>query len=338
MKHFLPAVCYHPTEIMFIDDNRKFLKNINTWLNQDELSYKTFDNPVVALKFLIEEYDPHPFTDHCLYHTNLDELTPLDCAELGVSIRKIQNEMYRQKRFSEISVIVVDYAMPGLNGVDFCAKLQGLPIKKIMLTGEADERLGIKAFNEGLIDQFIRKEDPDFYTTINNAIHDMQVTYFQDLSCRIVDSLKSLSPSMSFLTDPVFIDFFDDFCNSIQPTEYYLMDQFGSFIFLDKLGSPQWLVVKNETEISSLLEFAKSGDNVPHEVIRLLAERRHIPYFHTDKEITETAPAQWLSFMRLAQKLQGKKDTYYYTIITDPKAHDIGDILSFEKYMQERNR
>jgi len=332
MRHFLPAVCYHPTTVVFIDDNREFLQHVTKWLNHDEFAYRTFDHPKIALEFLTRTYHPHPFTERCTYQPSGD--TPWDCSELGINIRNIHHEMHNPKRFAEIGVIVVDYAMPGMNGIELCTKLEGLPFKKIMLTGEADEHLAVTAFNHGIIDHFIRKDDANFYALINQAIREMQAAYFQNSSLKVIDAFANLYPPKKFLADPVFINFFDGIFNALHPAEYYLTDQDGGFTFLDTAGRPQWLAVKNQEEMASFATYAAEADIKQEEVIKLLKELRAIPYFHTDEEMRNTGVEEWLPFMHPAQCLRGEKDTYYYAIISNSKAHDIGDVLSFAKYLK----
>ena len=68
--------------------------------------------------------------------------------------------IYNKERFGETSVVVVDFAMPQMNGEEFCRKLgqlKGNSVKIIMLTGEADEEMAVRLFNAGVIDKFLRK-------------------------------------------------------------------------------------------------------------------------------------------------------------------------------------
>jgi CheY-like chemotaxis protein len=62
-----------------------------------------------------------------------------------------------QHRFDEVSVIICDYQMPSMKGTDFFAALGDIPQKRILLTGEADESVAVKAFNDGVIDKFLTK-------------------------------------------------------------------------------------------------------------------------------------------------------------------------------------
>jgi hypothetical protein len=81
----------------------------------------------------------------------------------------------------------------------------------------------------------------------------------------------------------------------------------------------------------ALAEFAKI-EQTDEKLVKVLTECSQTPYFHTDEEL-QTPPEKWHKFMHPAQKLEGK-ETYYYAVITDPKAYEIGDVLSFRKYCE----
>jgi len=331
MEKYLPAVCYHPTTVVIVDDNRKFLESLQLELDPKQACYCAFDDSTKALEYLTKEYRFDPFPNRCLLHPVEEQL---EHRTVDIDVRAIHNEANNKKRFAEISVLVIDYAMPNLNGFDLCQKLQKKPFKKILLTCEADESLAIKAFNSGIIDMFIRKNSPDFAATINNAIHDLQKKYFHELSKLIINCLiTNYEYKSEFLTDAGFIDFFEEVFTDLNMSEYYLMDSLGSFMFLDYQGKAKWLVVKNEAEMQGLTEFAVN-ENAPKKIISALTKRSHIPYFHTDDEL-QTPPANWWKYMHPAKVL--KHDAvYYYAIISDAKAYSIdGKILSFADYCKK---
>jgi CheY-like chemotaxis protein len=329
MIKFLPSVCYFPSTVVLVDDNLPFLEGLPVQLNSGKAHYRLFDRPQEALDFLSVKYQFNPFYNHCISRTD-DELP--EHRIIDFDVRKIHKESLNPSRFAEISVLVIDYAMPGLTGLDICTKLKDKPYKKILLTGEADEFLAVKAFNEGIINKFIRKDAPNFEATINEAIQELQKKYFQDLSSSLVHALVTNTKIHSkFLKDQVFIDFFEPLAEKLKMAEFYLMDAEGSFMFLDVNGAPKWLVVKSAHEMHALAEFAKI-EQTDAKLVKALTECSQIPYFHTDEEL-QTPPEKWHKFMHPAQKLEGK-ETYYYAVITDPKAHEIGDVLSFRKYCE----
>lgn len=333
MTNFLPALCYHPTTVVFIDDNQNFLQNIRFELDYTKAVYRFFNDPIAALKAL-EQYNFSPFTDRCL---NRADDAP-NCPKLEAQLRKIHCESHNPKRFEEISTLVVDYAMPQLNGVELCEKLKSLPIKKIILTAEADEKLAVQAFNAGIIDQFIRKDQKDFSQLLNNIICEMQLKYFQNLSQIVADNLKRAKEEdeSPFLSDPVFRDFFDKTYNSLNAVEYYLMNYSGGFMFLDINGKPTCLAVKTHSEMQDDANYSNFYD-APSEITNVIKECKEITYFHTDQELDDVAPPQWGPFLHPTQRLEGKLDIYYYAIITDLKKYQIGEVLSFAKYCEKNN-
>lgn len=331
MATYLPAVCYFPTTVVLIDDDRKFLNSVEGLLDFNQASFEFFDNSTKALGFLIAN-KADPFTKRCILSPEEEEL---DHRTLDIDVRAIHREAANPRRFAEISVVVSDYAMPAMNGLELCEQLKDKPYKKLLLTCEADEKLAVQAFNAGLIDKFVRKDVPNFEATINQAIHDLQKQYFHDLSRTIVNALiaDAMQPA-TFFTDPAFINRFEEIAKQARMTEFYLIDSAGSFMFLDVNGIPKWLAVKNEAEMQGFAEYARDADEKNAEVIKLLKERRVVPYFHTDEDL-QTGAEDWLPYLHPAQKISGK-DVYYYSLITNPKTYSVGKISSFVEYCKKK--
>jgi CheY-like chemotaxis protein len=332
MINFLPSVCYFPTTVIFVDDNLPFLEGLQLTLNPDKAHYLFFDQPEEALNFLTTKYQANPFYNRCISQSN-DELP--EHRTIDINIREIHKESLNPQRFDETTVLVVDYAMPGLTGLDICTKLKNQLFKKILLTCEADECIAVRAFNEGIINKFIRKDDPNFESTINDAIQELQKKYFQDLSSSLISSLvANTQTSSKLLTNPNFIDFFESLVIQLKIVEFYLMDSEGSFMLLDINGTPKWLTVKSTYEIQAFAELAKIG-RADQNLVKKLMDCSYIPYFHTNEEL-QTPPEQWHNFLHPAKKLKDIED-YYYAIVTNPKTHNIGDVLSFKKYCDKNN-
>ncbi len=67
----------------------------------------------------------------------------------------------RPDRYRLVQSCVVDYAMPGTDGLAVLNTLLDWPGSRVLLTGQADEQIAVKAFNSGLIDQFVPKQTHD---------------------------------------------------------------------------------------------------------------------------------------------------------------------------------
>lgn len=333
MNYQIPVCCF-PGTVLLIDDNRKYLSRLVLELETNQFSPKLFDNPQQALQFA-QNYQFDPFISRCLHQ---EEETSIDHRNIDVDIRSIVKEAENPQRFQQVTVMVTDYAMPQLNGLDLCRQLKGYPFKKLLLTGEADENKAVSAFNEGIIDKFIRKDDPHFSETFNAAIEQLQKKYFLELSQFVLESLTKGPKSLAvkWLADPVFIGFFDQLRKKKNITEYYLTDAEGSFLCLDGRGRPSWFVIKSDQELENLYKHAEI-EEAPADVIKALKDRKSLPYFYTDEDL-QTSPLEWGKYMHAAKELKGKDDVYYYAYIDDPKAYDFDSskILSYQDYLQRR--
>lgn len=77
-------------------------------------------------------------------------------------------------RYGLTQVLVIDYAMPAVNGVELLRSLSDWPGARILLTGQADEQIAVDAFNGGLIQQFIPKQSTDLTQRLLAAIRRLQ--------------------------------------------------------------------------------------------------------------------------------------------------------------------
>jgi CheY-like chemotaxis protein len=74
-------------------------------------------------------------------HVNFDmQNLPADQCNVALDLERIYRIAEQRQRFATPSVLVVDYSMPQMNGLEFCAAVAHLPCKKILFTGAADER------------------------------------------------------------------------------------------------------------------------------------------------------------------------------------------------------
>jgi len=338
-KYQIPA-CYYPTTVVFIDDNRKFLSALSQRFEHIAkkgfipIIPKFFSSAEEALKYL-QDYQPDLFTVRCLHHDD----PSLDHRKIDVNVPAIREEIYIPERFTQISVIVVDYAMPDLNGLELCKKLQNKPFKKLMLTGEADEATAVQAFNEGAIDKFIRKDIPQgFDELLLASIRELQLQYFQDLSTIVIDSITADPefPNISWLNDPAFLKLFDKLYQENEVAEYYLTDVYGSYLFLDSNAKPSWLAVKDEDGMNGTYEIGRDSDTpFPPEMLEEIKSRKKVLYLYDEGGLTDY-PEEAARSLHPATKLQGKI-AHYYSFIKDPNAYDINqdEITSFNEYVKK---
>ncbi len=74
-------------------------------------------------------------------------------------------------RYGLTHVGVSDQMMPGLKGLELFAQLRtAWPGARLLLTGQADERVAVDAFNHGLIDQYIPKQVSEMATLLAKSL------------------------------------------------------------------------------------------------------------------------------------------------------------------------
>ena len=103
-----------------------------------------FDDPHAALKTLTQKNNFLQDTSALATFVNpneYDDENPLK----KIDYSKLSNFIYQKDRFNDISIAIVDYSMPKMNGVEFCKKISNSRVKKIMLTGNAGYEIGIQS-------------------------------------------------------------------------------------------------------------------------------------------------------------------------------------------------
>ncbi|MBS0358118.1 MAG: response regulator [Proteobacteria bacterium] len=325
-------VCYFPSTTFFVDDSREFLVNLTLQL-EDSMAFQVYDSPNDALDSLYTDYrSPDYLSRRCVTEYLDSHACPATNQTVNLNLATIHAEIYNPQRFSEVSVIVVDYAMPGMSGLEFCEKIQNKPVKKILLTGRAHEHSVLEAFNEGIIDCYIEKNIKDVAVVIKQAIKKLQQKYFQQMSALIV-GMVSVS-SVACLRDPSFAQFFKKTCDEHNVTEFYLTDSSGSFLLLDKEANLSCLIVKNRQDLNLHYEIALDN-KAPESVLDDLKSGRKIPRFSDSTSLKRVDWSDPSTFLRPAQVTQGLEN-YYYTIIPEPIEFNIQKekITSYHKYLK----
>lgn len=327
MHSFSIPTCYFPSTALFIDDNRDFLLNFVLQLDEG-LAYRIFDNPHRALHYIHNKHcELDLLSQHCLKADGVTKESH-SVRSNHMDLSAIHAEVYNPHRFSEISVVVVDYAMPGINGLEFCRQIENSNIKKILLTGQADEKLAIQAFNEGVIHRYIKKSDADAAEQIINSIYTLQRQYFQAMSDLIARMLSIQFPSC--LHDRKFAQFLQQLRMEKQISEYYLADEKGSFFMLNDDALPSFLLIRSEEDVKQLTKKASFLDLDPI-IYQQLAEGKLLPY--------EPEPGggkeQTMQFFP-ATRIEGNQ-TYYYAHIEhyDKHLERPQKILSYNRYLEE---
>lgn len=261
-----PEICLfrHPTTTVFVDDNDDFLYSIA--LGVDRLPYRSFSAPAQGLAYV------NQFSHH--YDSSGDDLLPTASPSISKLFSRAVHKLQDPQRFAEPSVLVVDHSMPSMTGLDLCAQITNPNVKKVLLTGVADERLAIEALNIELIDFYISKREAGLAQRLKGIISHLETRYFQDLYAWSRDNeVRRLLPQ---LFDMAFADYFEDLLERLDIVEYYPLVNNSGFQLISGYGQRKRLVVFSESELSRFRQ-APDSKHLSPAVRRKLERHELIP-------------------------------------------------------------
>jgi CheY-like chemotaxis protein len=337
MSNLDMACCLSPTRVVVIDDQEMFLDSLTTNINPD-ISTKLFSNPFDGLEYLKEckkaNFILGDYLKSLKDRDNVGDLERdmISHAYTDIDVFEIHKTVYNPDRFNITTVVIVDYDMPGMSGLDVCRALKGYPFKFIMLTGRATPETVIQGFNEGLIHRYVSKDAREFYYELHNAIYDLEKMQFQELSKTIINSL-SASP-VCCLGDQMVAMFFDKFCQDNNIVEYYLVNESGCFLLLDIKGNVSWFVIRNEREMQEHTEVATDNE-APQELIDALRQRKQVLFLFTEEDDSNVPVSGWGDYMHTSTKMEGLTSNYYYAHVKGVNNYklDMDKVRSYQDFL-----
>lgn len=305
---------YHPTSILVLDDDPLFLESLDFQFSE-EVSCQTFTRPDAALGHLRAQAPQHP--NFARFFKDCSEMDLGSDARLGDRLLRLQLSELRsviddRSRQQRVSVAVVDYDMPKMTGVEFCRAIRDLPVKTILLTGKAGLETAISAFNEGVIDCFLQKQDASVTHALRREIKRLQDEYFAEI-CEPIESALALQ-NPCFFSDPSFIKLFNEVCEKNGIVEHYVCAAPPGVMMRDADGNESFLLISDVEAVNSQCEVAEN-QSAPADMLQLLRTRKahawfptHEGYYHPDYE------ASWARYIWPAQLLPGS-GAWSYSVI-----------------------
>lgn len=326
MTNITLAPYFHPTTVCFVDDNESFLHSLDLELPAD-WAYRTFVDPIEALTYLNEKPPRAPLAERCF---SVDDTNH---SLIHVDLNLIEQEINYSERFRQISVVIVDYSMPSINGLDFCGKLTDPYIRKIMLTGVADEKVAVQAFNAGLIHRFIPKNHPHALDNIIGFVSELEKEYFNQYRAQLQNSLAINPPG--FLVDEAIAVWFHALLEAERVVEYYFVTEPPGFLLLRGNGSMLRVVILDDAQMAAQRDYA-ANFNAPSEILEAIANKERLGVFEGDSPAhyfgDETFP--WEDNLLTVTTVAGNR-MWYVGISSDPPIDIDFDpkVASFDAYL-----
>ncbi len=288
----------HPTTTVYIDDNKDFLNSLT--MKSTPGSFKLFDDPHEGLVYIESQFR---------LSNNFSKSTPLrpdihSPQKLVLPQNQICQKLNTLNRFAEPSVVIVDFSMPNLNGLDLCSQITSPNCKKVLLTGVANEKQAIHALNSDLIDFYIGKNEEDLSNRLNAIVNTLNLRHFMDL---IPISHHDAMIQTPFIFDSEFADYFEQVCDDLNVVEYYYVTNPGGFLLIDKLGNMKRLIVQTQQDYEqSLNDIIARG--APDECIEQLKQTTLMPFFQDEDGVFQASYlADWQQHTYPVTVVEGKE-------------------------------
>jgi CheY-like chemotaxis protein len=159
-------------------------------------------------------------------------------------------------RFGLTHVCVVDYSMPGLNGLQVLGELVDWPGTRVLLTGRADEQIAVNAFNHGLIEQFIAKQTYDITRRLGEVVQRLL-----DLPYARHSNIwrSTLTPEQDAqLRNPSVSRDLTQLCQDQGWIEHVVIGNPFGVLALNSSGAASWLQLERSDNLGELAELAES--------------------------------------------------------------------------------
>lgn len=312
----------HPSTTVLVDDNAGFLDSLRFQLGEG-LPCKTFADAQAAIAWLRQ--CSRAAVPASFFTPGVD---PFAVQPLNVvlHVERIRKQACDPQRFAIPLVLVVDYSMPGMNGIQVCEAVKDLPCRRILLTGAADERVAIDALNRGLIDLYVRKSDHDALERLDAELARLQRRCFLEQAA----ALRSLLPlhGYGFIDDAAVVALFEQTTERLRIVEHYLVHAPSGFLLLDREGRSWRLVIETEPGMQSHLEMARDS-HAPPSLLAALEDRLIIPDFSAgDGMYSHAFGKDWYRYTAPARVCEGRQ-RYYWALFETPRQVEI----SFADYL-----
>ncbi|MBJ7537363.1 response regulator transcription factor [Marinomonas transparens] len=324
---------YHPTTVVFLDDHQAFLDSIPLALNT-HVAYQAFIDPTAAIDYINGHTQYQPLLEQDFLSTNNDS-----SYHYKLDRKSILHKTLDHKRFSEPSVLITDYAMSGTgyNGLDVCNAIENPYVKKILLTGVADEEVAIEALNNKVIDYYLKKSTQDILPKINELIRHYQQDYFNEMTRVVREGLKASSP---LIDDPAVVGYFFALIRQKNIVEYHLHTELSpaslDFFMFNEQGEKHRLLLLNKEDMKVHKEVATDA-GAPEALLRVLDSSSSLPLFPTlDGFYHPNIGSDWQKYCYPSTKIHGK-EPYLATFIqeTNTPPQQGTQAASLQQYFQD---
>ncbi|WP_372657066.1 response regulator [Hydrogenophaga sp.] len=261
------SLFHRPGSILFLDDDSDYLDMLGMVMPA-EWQVELFSRPAVFSERM--RLEPARWEADAGLQLQMIERKKQGHALIPQVLRYWANN---PSRYQLAQTCVVDYAMPGTNGLMVLNTLLDWPGSRVLLTGQADEQIAIQAFNNGLIDQFIPKQTTDITERLLSALNKLAFAAHPRLNTLWRAALRPIQQSMLQIPSVA-----RSLLNHATKhwVEYVVLDEPFGLLGLDAQGRCEWMQLESTEMLNDLAELASSA-GMGFDVVRAVAAGKVLP-------------------------------------------------------------
>lgn len=325
---------FFPTTVVLIDDDKSFLQSLEDRLRH-RFVLRSFADPLQGLNHLIggdtKSASGMARISTRTQHEGFESDDPERHRELLSSlIGHVRNDRHR---FDTVSVAVVDASMPDVDGLMICRALRRRPVRTVLLTGNASEELALNAFNEGAIDRFLSKYDPDFERQIEHCVRDMQQAYFRRVAWPVRQAMEA--GPFAFVRDGEFLRYFDDVVAQGRFVEHFVRFDPPGVDLMRSDGQVLRLMVCDSEDVDAVIAAARER-SADRDMIAALESGTILTQFPTDGGQFEAQFRDTWRAYALPAKSVGRRWLVAELAPIEERSSSSHDRMSFDEFLKTR--
>ena len=302
---------FHPTTLLVLDDDAYYVESFKFHFG-DQFPCVAYTQPERAIEHLLSQENQRPRFDKVLQAAATRSEVGHETADADSrGCHQIRRIMSDPNRFRRVSVLVVDYDMPTMTGLQVCRAIRHLPVRKLLLTGKAGVDIAISAFNEGVIDTFLTKHDAEIQKTLPRQVLRLQDEYFKSTTEALGAAIGRREAP--FLADAGVQEAIAELVKGRGIVEQYAIAQPPGVVLFDHKGQAMILAVMDGDSLRAQWEVAREN-GAPPELLQLLSSMRVLPLFPTASGYYEKdVAASWSGHLHPASRID--QDRIWHTAL-----------------------
>lgn len=190
------------------------------------------------------------------------------------------------ERYDLARVCVVDYAMPGADGLQVLVSLIDWPGARVMLTGQAEDQIAIRAFNEGLIEQFVQKQTQQVAHVLTGTLNRLLYQPHARIDSAWRTALRT--EQLTLLRSPSVDEQLGAYARE-HWVEHAVIDEPFGILGLREDGICEWMQLEPAGHLNELAELA-AAVGLPPDVVRDIEQAKRLAALELHQQLRQSGP------------------------------------------------